>query len=53
MEKDSLDGWVEKYKHYSEYPVVGRVSFVGRPPARVGVLCSFGLWIWRLSSCFD
>lgn len=26
MENDTLDGWVEKYKHYSSYPVVGKVS---------------------------
>lgn len=25
MEDDTLDGWVEKYKHYSGYPVVGKV----------------------------
>lgn len=26
MENDTLDGWVEKYKHYSGYPVVGKVN---------------------------
>eukprot|EP00903_Cladosiphon_okamuranus_P016704 g15397.t1 len=25
MERDSLDGWIDKYKHYSGYPVVGKV----------------------------
>eukprot|EP00904_Undaria_pinnatifida_P008944 jgi/Undpi1/517/HiC_scaffold_10.g03981.m1 len=25
MQNDALDGWVEKYKHYSGYPVVGKV----------------------------
>lgn len=30
MENDALDGWVEKYKHYCSYPVVGKVQFVDR-----------------------
>ncbi|CAM9271822.1 unnamed protein product [Ascophyllum nodosum] len=25
MENDTLDSWVEKFKHYSSYPVVGKV----------------------------
>lgn len=25
MENDTLDGWVEKYKHYSGYPIIGKV----------------------------
>ncbi|CAM9184948.1 unnamed protein product [Hapterophycus canaliculatus] len=25
MENETLDGWVEKYKHFSGYPVVGKV----------------------------
>ncbi|CBJ32444.1 conserved unknown protein [Ectocarpus siliculosus] len=31
MENESLDGWVEKYKNFSEYPVVGKVV---TPPAQ-------------------
>lgn len=27
MQNDALDGWVEKYKHYSGYPVVGKVRW--------------------------
>ncbi|CAM9831649.1 unnamed protein product [Sphacelaria rigidula] len=30
MEDEQLDGWVEKFKHYNEYPVVGKVV---PPPA--------------------
>lgn len=25
MENDALDSWVEKFKHYNEYPIVGKV----------------------------
>lgn len=31
MENDTLDGWVEKYKHYSGYPIIGKVR-IHRPP---------------------
>eukprot|EP01041_Mallomonas_annulata_P008711 gene8711-17998_t len=30
FERDSLEGWVEKFKYYRAYPIVGRVS---SPPA--------------------
>lgn len=27
-ESDTLDGWVDKFKHYSSYPMVGKVGNV-------------------------
>lgn len=30
FERDTLDGWVEKYKYYKAYPIVGKLSY---PPA--------------------
>lgn len=26
FERDSLEGWIEKFKHYRDYPIVGKVS---------------------------
>ncbi|CAM9827845.1 unnamed protein product [Choristocarpus tenellus] len=38
MEKDSLDEWVDKYKHFNDYPVVGRVVAPLPDPKKVFTL---------------